>query len=88
MSKILSESVLGLLRNDLGVTLSAAIARLGLMPNECGPGVKAILAGTDECAMMALGCYLEDCVMKRSWGSLAADIAKIEAAQKRQEEKT
>ena len=63
----------------LGVTLSVTVQQLGGMPDEAGAKVKKILAGNDSAALMALGCYLDNCRKEKSYDPLVKGLTKMES---------
>lgn len=73
MSNILSEQI--------AVTVQNAIAKLGLIPNECGDHVRNIIGGEDLSAVMALGCYLEDCIKEGNYNQLEKGLNDIKQGQ-------
>jgi len=70
-----------ILKQKLALTLSHTVRTLGPTPNEMGTPLKTILDGTDDVALIALGCYLEDCVKKDSYSPLVKGLSDIRNGQ-------
>ena len=47
--------------NFIGITISTTIAQLGFIPDEAGEQVSKLIASDDSPAIIALGCYLDEC---------------------------
>lgn len=73
--------MMDLLRNQMAVTLQVTVAELGFMPDDCGAGVKKILAEDDVSAILALGCYLDDARKNKSYEILSRGLVEISEAQ-------
>ena len=69
-----------LFKSFIARTISATIAQLGFMPDEAGEQVKKILASDDVPAVIALGCYLDEC---RSAGNYDPLLEGLEAIAKK-----
>lgn len=57
----MKDSVPPMMRNMIAITLQTTISKIGFLPDQYGDMVKSIIAGDDSAAVLALGCYLEDC---------------------------
>lgn len=66
-----------MLKDRLAITLSATVQSLGPMPDEVGERVKTILSGTDDCALLALGCYMDDARKAKDYTILEKGVGKI-----------
>ena len=65
------------MKDMMGITLTVTVGQLGPMPDDEGSAVKKILAEDDHIAIMALGCYLDECRSDGSYVRLTEGIASI-----------
>lgn len=65
------------IKNMLAITLQTCVTTVGLMPEDCGDAVKAVLATDDDVALIALGCYLDECIELHSYTPLRDGLSVI-----------